>query len=108
MKRKVLWFIAGPFSEADKNLAAEKAVLIRDSRLFSETDAVELCTGVCGDEAPCEFYGARKGVEVLEAPARKNETKAKAPAKAPAKTKAKAPAKAEGGDSGSDGEGDAS
>ncbi|VEB42979.1 Uncharacterised protein [Chromobacterium violaceum] len=49
MSKKILWFIAGPATKEQREIAAKERLTIRDSLAYWPGDAIELCDAVAGD-----------------------------------------------------------
>ncbi|MBX9267207.1 hypothetical protein [Chromobacterium violaceum] len=62
MSKKILWFIAGPATKEQREIAAKERLIIRDSLAYWPGDAIELCDAVVGDVPPA--YAER--FEVLD------------------------------------------
>ncbi|AXE31632.1 hypothetical protein DK842_18040 [Chromobacterium phragmitis] len=62
MSKKILWFIAGPATKEQREIAAKERVIIRDSLAYWPGDAIELCDAVVG-EVPAAYA---ERFEVLE------------------------------------------
>ncbi|MGR2681547.1 hypothetical protein [Chromobacterium haemolyticum] len=62
MSKKILWFIAGPATKEQREIAAKERLIIRDSLAYWPGDAIELCDAVAGDVPPA--YAER--FEVLD------------------------------------------
>ncbi|MBX9348729.1 hypothetical protein K5M36_16705 [Chromobacterium vaccinii] len=71
MSKKILWFIAGPATKEQREIAAKERLIIRDSLAYWPGDAIELCDAVAGDVPPA--YAER--FEVLDAKSSKGKKK---------------------------------
>ena len=65
MIKKIIWFIPKP-TAADKVIATENKMIIRDSNAGGENDFIEGCDAVCGD-VPKRYGHLQK----VDAPTRK-------------------------------------
>mgnify|MGYP003523639164 FL=1 len=65
MIKKTIWFIPKP-TAADKVIATENKMIIRDSNAAGENDFIEGCDAVCGD-VPKRYEHLQK----VDAPTRK-------------------------------------
>ena len=65
MIKKTIWFIPKP-TAADKVIATENKMIIRDSNAVGENDFIEDCDAVCGD-VPKRYEHLQK----VDAPTRK-------------------------------------
>ena len=65
MIKKTIWFIPKP-TAADKVIATENKMIIRDSNAVCENDFIEGCDAVCGD-VPKRYEHLQK----VDAPTRK-------------------------------------